>query len=207
MLFCFYEVYKSLTPKENIQDFETFSNWAKILLGDFNEIDRYLLNPDHVFSYLKDIEDIKHWAVDLENRTPMIQKYLNFWEMIPIYYATLYTYLIKEQKGYQGLIYREAVKNLNEYINQIGNQKIYFAGFNALNQAEEKIFQELLKNDSAKVFWDIDQSIINDPFHDAGLFARKIKNNWGYYKTHPFEWIVDEFNQEKNIQIISTPNL
>lgn len=205
LLFCFYEVYKSLTPKENIQDFETFSNWAKILLGDFNEIDRYLLNPDHVFSYLKDIEDIKHWAVDLENRTPMIQKYLNFWEMIPIYYATLYTYLIKEQKGYQGLIYREAVKNLNEYINQIGNQKIYFAGFNALNQAEEKIFQELLKNDSAKVFWDIDQSIINDPFHDAGLFARKIKNNWGYYKTHPFEWIVDEFNQEKNIQIISTP--
>lgn len=205
LLFCFYEVYKSLTPKENIQDFETFSNWAKMLLGDFNEIDRYLLNPDHVFSYLKDIEDIKHWAVDLENRTPMIQKYLNFWEMIPIYYATLYTYLIKEQKGYQGLIYREAVKNLNEYINQIGNQKIYFAGFNALNQAEEKIFQELLKNDSAKVFWDIDQSIINDPFHDAGLFARKIKNNWGYYKTHPFEWIVDEFNQEKNIQIISTP--
>lgn len=205
LLFCFYEVYKSLTPKENIQDFETFSNWAKMLLGDFNEIDRYLLNPDHVFSYLKDIEDIKHWAVDLENRTSMIQKYLNFWEMIPIYYATLYTYLIKEQKGYQGLIYREAVKNLNEYINQIGNQKIYFAGFNALNQAEEKIFQELLKNDSAKVFWDIDQSIINDPFHDAGLFARKIKNNWGYYKTHPFEWIVDEFNQEKNIQIISTP--
>lgn len=205
LLFCFYEVYKSLTPKENIQDFETFSNWAKMLLADFNEIDRYLLNPDHVFSYLKDIEDIKHWAVDLENRTPMIQKYLNFWEMMPIYYSNLYEYLIKEQKGYQGLIYREAVKNLKSYISEIGNQKIYFAGFNALNQAEEKIFQELLKNDCAKVFWDIDQSVINDPFHDAGLFARKIKNNWGYYKTHPFEWIVDEFNQEKNIQIISTP--
>ncbi|RRJ88151.1 PD-(D/E)XK nuclease family protein [Paenimyroides tangerinum] len=205
LLFCFYEVYKSLTPKENIQDFETFSNWAKMLLADFNEIDRYLLNPDHVFTYLKDIEDIKHWAVDLENRTPMIQKYLNFWEMMPIYYSNLYEYLIKEQKGYQGLIYREAVKNLKSYISEIGNQKIYFAGFNALNQAEEKIFQELLKNDCAKVFWDIDQSVINDPFHDAGLFARKIKNNWGYYKTHPFEWIVDEFNQEKNIQIISTP--
>jgi len=205
LLFCFYEVYKSLTPKENIQDFETFSNWAKMLLADFNEIDRYLLNPDHVFSYLKDIEDIKHWAVDLENRTPMIQKYLNFWEMMPIYYSNLYEYLIKEQKGYQGLIYREAVKNLKSYISEIGNQKIYLAGFNALNQAEEKIFQELLKNDCAKVFWDIDQSIINDPFHDAGLFARKIKSNWGYYKTHPFEWIVDEFNQEKNIQIISTP--
>nr|WP_297309267.1 PD-(D/E)XK nuclease family protein [uncultured Flavobacterium sp.] len=205
LLFCFYEVYKTLTPAENTQDFETFSNWAKMLLGDFNEIDRYLLNPNHVFSYLKDIEDIKHWAVDIENRTPMIQKYLNFWEMIPIYYSNLYEYLINGKKGYQGLIYREAVKNLSNYIKEIGNQKIYFAGFNALNQAEEKIFQELLKNNSAKVFWDIDQSIINDPYHDAGLFARRIKGNWGYYNTHPFEWIVDEFNQEKNIQIISTP--
>jgi len=205
LLFCFYEVYKNMTPKENTQDFETFSNWAKMLLGDFNEIDRYLLKPEHVFSYLKDIEDIKHWAVDLENRTQMIEKYLNFWEMMPKYYNNLYAYLIKEKKGYQGLIYREAVKNLPEFINQIGDQKIYFAGFNALNQSEEKIIQELLKNDNAKVYWDIDQSIIDDPYHDAGLFARKIKNNWGHYKTHPFEWIVDEFNQEKNIQIISTP--
>jgi len=205
VLFNFYEVYKVLTPKENIQDFETFSNWAKMLLVDFNEIDRYLLNPNHVFSYLKDIEDIKHWAVDIEKRTEMIQKYLNFWEMMPIYYSNLYDHLIKEKKGYQGLVYREAVKNLDTFIKRIGNQKIYFAGFNALNQAEEKIFQELLKIDAAKVFWDIDQSIINDPYHDAGLFARRIKGNWGYFKSHPFEWIVDEFSQEKNIQIISTP--
>jgi len=205
LLFNFYEVYKTLTPKENIQDFETFSNWAKMLLGDFNEIDRYLLNPDHVFSYLKDIEDIKHWAVDIENRTNMIQKYLNFWEMMPIYYNNLYTHLIAEKIGYQGLIYREAVKKLKTYIEKIDQEKIYFIGFNALNQAEEKIIQELLKNDNAKIFWDIDESIINDPFHDAGLFTRKIKSNWNYYKSHPFEWITTEFNQEKNIQIISTP--
>lgn len=205
LLFSFYEVYKKLTPKENVQDFETFSNWAKMLLGDFNEIDRYLLKPEHVFSYLKDIEDIKHWAVDLENRTSMIEKYLNFWDMMPIYYSNLYEYLIKEKKGYQGLIYREAVQNLQNFISENNNTKIYFAGFNALNQSEEKIIQELLKHNIAKIFWDIDQSILNDPFHDAGLFARKIKSNWGYYNTHPFEWIVDEFSQEKNIQIISTP--
>lgn len=205
LLFCFYEVYKSLTPAENTQDFETFSNWAKMLIGDFNEIDRYLLNPERVFSYLKDIEDIKHWAVDMDQRTPMIQKYLNFWEMMPIYYKELYAYLINKKIGYQGLIYREAVHNLPEYIKLLKEEKIYFAGFNALNQAEEKIFQELLKNNSAKVFWDIDESILNDPYNDAGLFARKIKKSWNYYNTHPFEWISDGYSQEKNITIISTP--
>jgi hypothetical protein len=33
---------------------------GKNALQDFNEIDRYLLDPTHVLSYLKDIEDIKN---------------------------------------------------------------------------------------------------------------------------------------------------
>ena len=62
LLFEFYSVYRSLPQEEKQhEDFESFANWAKTLLQDFNEIDRYLLNPNHVFSYLKDIEDIKHW--------------------------------------------------------------------------------------------------------------------------------------------------
>ena len=61
LLFEFYEVYLSITEKPNQQSFEIFANWAKTLLQDFNEIDRYLVDPSHVLSYLKDIEDIKRW--------------------------------------------------------------------------------------------------------------------------------------------------
>jgi hypothetical protein len=43
--------------KINQQSFELFANWAKMLLQDFNEIDRYLLDP-YVLSYLR-IWDIK----------------------------------------------------------------------------------------------------------------------------------------------------
>lgn len=60
LLFEFYEVYLSITDKTNQQSFELFANWAKTLLQDFNEIDRYLLDSSHVLSYLKDIEDIKN---------------------------------------------------------------------------------------------------------------------------------------------------
>lgn len=45
VLFEFYEVYLSLTTKEEQQSFDTFSNWAKTALQDFNEIDRYLIEP------------------------------------------------------------------------------------------------------------------------------------------------------------------
>ena len=206
LLFEFYSVYRSLPQEEKQhEDFESFANWAKTLLQDFNEIDRYLLNPDHVFSYLKDIEDIKHWSLDLEKRTSLIEKYLKFWGLLPKYYDTLYTFLLKKGVGYQGLIYREAVKNLDTFTKSSTAKKFLFAGFNALNAAEEKIVQHLLALDKAEIVWDIDQVFMNDYQHDAGLFLRRFKKEWRHYKTNPFEWMANDYALAKKIQIIGTP--
>lgn len=205
LLFEFYEVYLSITDKQNQQSFELFANWAKTLLQDFNEIDRYLLDPLHVLSYLKDIEDIKKWGIEVENKTKLLENYIDFWKLLPVYYDSLYNHLLNKSIGYQGLIYREAVNNLNHFSNTIQNHHFIFAGFNALNAAEEKIVQHLLALDQAKIYWDVDQTFLNDPYHDAGLFVRRFKESWKHYKSHPFEWIVDDFSQTKNIQVIGTP--
>ncbi|MNK22886.1 PD-(D/E)XK nuclease superfamily protein [compost metagenome] len=205
LLFEFYNVYLDITPKDKQQPFETFANWAKTLLQDFNEIDRYLLNPAHVLSYLKDIEDIKHWSLDLDNRTSMIENYLEFWKLLPLYYESLYTHLLNKGTGYQGLIYREAVKNIHHFSNSFTKGQLIFSGFNALNAAEEKIIQHLLSLGQAKIYWDIDQAFLNDPYHDAGLFIRRFRKEWKQYAGQSFEWIVDEFSQSKNINIIGTP--
>ena len=205
LLFEFYEVYLSVTEKQHQQSFELFANWAKTLLQDFNEIDRYLLEPSHVLSYLKDIEDIKKWGIEVENKTKLLENYIDFWKLLPMYYNSLYEHLLNKSIGYQGLIYREAVNNLNHFSNTIANKTYVFAGFNALNAAEEKIVQHLLALDQAKIYWDIDQTFLNDPYHDAGLFVRRFKENWKHYKSNPFEWIVDDFSQSKNIQVIGTP--
>ncbi len=205
LLFEFYEVYLSVTEKQNQQSFELFANWAKTLLQDFNEIDRYLLDPSHVLSYLKDIEDIKKWGIEVENKTKLLENYIDFWKLLPLYYTSLYEHLLNKSIGYQGLIYREAVNNLNHFSNTISNRTFIFAGFNALNAAEEKIVQHLLALDQAKIYWDADQTFLNDPYHDAGLFVRRFKENWKHYKTNPFEWIVDDFSRSKNIQVIGTP--
>ncbi len=205
LLFEFYEVYLSVTEKANQQEFELFANWAKTLLQDFNEIDRYLLNPTHVLSYLKDIDDIKKWGIEVENKTPLLEKYIDFWKLLPNYYQSLYDHLIQKKIGYQGLIYREATNNLLQFSNSISNKKIIFAGFNALNASEEKIIQFFLENGQAKIYWDIDETFLKDSFHDAGLFIRRYNQNWKYYKSNPFEWIATDFSKEKNINIIGTP--
>jgi hypothetical protein len=205
LLFEFYDVYLSVTETANQQSFELFANWAKTLLQDFNEIDRYLLDPSYVLSYLKDIEDIKKWGIEVENKTQLLENYIDFWKLLPNYYQTLYSHLLKKGIGYQGLIYREAVGNLNNFSKSITTNNYVFAGFNALNASEEKIIQHLIASDQAKIYWDADQTFLNDPYHDAGLFVRRFKQSWKEYKSNPFEWIVDDFSQTKNIQVIGTP--
>ncbi|MFY8065278.1 MAG: PD-(D/E)XK nuclease family protein, partial [Flavobacterium sp.] len=204
LLFEFYEVYLAITDKDKQESFENFANWAKTLLQDFNEIDRYLLEPYKILKYLEDIKEIEHWAVDVDKRTNLIEKHLLFWKKLPEYYHSLYQNLVNKGIGYQGLIYREAVENLNHFTDNNNDKHFVFAGFNALNQAEEKIIQHLLALDVANIYWDIDETLINDTFHDAGHFQRKFKSEWIYYKTHPYEWISNDFKTEKNIHVIAT---
>ncbi|HEX9980567.1 MAG TPA: PD-(D/E)XK nuclease family protein [Flavobacterium sp.] len=204
-LFEFYEVYRNLTEPDKQQKFDIFANWAKMLIQDFNEIDRYLLQPRHVLSYLKDIEDIKHWSLDIENRTTLIENHLRFWDLLPAYYENFYAHLKRKGIGYQGLIYREAVANIDHFSAVSGGKSYVFAGFNALNAAEEKIMQHLVASDAAKIYWDADLTFLEDSHHDAGLFIRRFKNTWNHYKANPFEWVFDNFAQEKNISIIGTP--
>ncbi len=203
LLFHFYEVYLSL--EKNPQSFELFANWAKMLLQDFNEIDRYLLDPNHVLSYLKDIEDIKRWGIEVADKTPLLEKYVDFWKQLPSYYNALYDHLMQQGAAYQGLIYREAVHNIDHYSENKKAVRFIFAGFNALNAAEEKIIQHLLSNAQANIFWDAESLFLEDVYHDTGLFMRRFREKWSYYKSYPFEWITNDFTQPKNIRIIGTP--
>lgn len=205
LLFEFYEVYLSVTEAISQQPFEQFANWAGTLLRDFNEIDRYLLEPHKILRYLDDINQIAHWSVEAE-KSSMIENYLNFWKLLPVYYDALYAHLHAKGVGYQGMVYREAVAHLSGFLASQKHQMI-FAGFNALNAAEEQLFKTLLAHNQARVLWDADAAFLEDPYHDAGYFLRRYKAQWSHYKTHPFEWIVNDFAKPKNIQVIATPKL
>lgn len=205
LLFEFYKVYCDLTKSTNIQSFDKFANWGKILIQDFNEIDRYLLDTKKVFNYLTDVEVLNRWNLKADETTDMIRNNIDFWNKLPIYYQSFSQHLLNKKIGYQGLIYRQAVLNLENEIKSMANQSFVFAGFNALNQAEEIIFQRLLATNKAQVFWDIDEVFLSDTYHDAGLFVRRFHKKWPFYKENNFEWIVNEFSSQKNIKVIGTP--
>lgn len=204
LLFECYFSYCSITKKEEQESFEVFSKWAQILLQDFNEIDRYLVPHNKIFSYLTAIQDINHWYLD-EKKTDFISNYLSFWNKLPKYYKAFSMNLLQKKVGYQGLIYRKAVENIEAYIQNNEKRKHVFLGFNALNNAEETIIQKLLKNQMAEIYWDIDQYFMNNPIHDASLFTKQHKKNWSYFKTNPFNWVTDNYCKAKNINTIGVP--
>ncbi|MBJ7879501.1 PD-(D/E)XK nuclease family protein [Gelidibacter salicanalis] len=204
LLFEFYKIYKELTPEPQQETFDQFSKWGQLLLQDFNEIDRFLIEPDYIFEYLKSIKELNHWSLS-EPQTPYIENYLSFWNRLKVYYTKFKAELILNKKGYQGLVYREAVNGIEPYIASNPNKQHVFIGFNALNKAEERIIQELLQHKLASIYWDIDQAFINNPIHDAGLFIRQHLKNWPYFKHHNIQWIGNNYSVAKDIHTIAVP--
>ena len=199
MIFEFYEVYK-LTYKEELETFDQFYEWATIALNDFNEIDRHLIDPKSIFENLSDLKRIADW----NPQTPLTKKYLTFFDYLSTYYEQLYHKLLEHKTGYQGMLYREAVQNLQNFINNHHNHHFVFAGFNALNKAEEIIFQELLERNLATVYWDINQKFLDSKFK-VGHFIKRYKTEWNYYKSNPFLWIDENSLIQGNIKSIGIP--
>ncbi|MFD1017083.1 PD-(D/E)XK nuclease family protein [Winogradskyella rapida] len=206
LLFRFYETYCGLTPVDEQESFESFTKWAQILLQDFNEIDRYLIPQSQIFDYLNAIKELNHWSLDVE-QTGLVKNHLKFWKQLKAYYIAFTKNLLEAGQGYQGLIYREASKKVDPYIT-IAEDKIHvFLGFNALNSAETKIIQALLKAEVAHIYWDIDKAFIDDAKHDAGWFTREHRKDWEHFKTEPFQWTTSHYSEEKNINVIGIPKL
>lgn len=204
LLFEFYSVYKSLNPKDKVEPFDQFSKWATIVVQDFNEIDRYLVSPSKIFDYISEVQKMNHWSLD-PNPTKMIKGYLYFWQQIKEYYFSFNQQLTDKGVGYQGLMYRAAVENLEDYIQNTRRGEHIFLGFNALNSSESIIIQELLHQQRAQIYWDIGHIFLDSPIHDAGHFIRQYKKEWRFFKTHKFNWATKNYQSHKKIHITGTP--
>ncbi|MDO4880973.1 MAG: PD-(D/E)XK nuclease family protein [Capnocytophaga sp.] len=202
-LFELYDSYKNACISEP-DDFEKFMGWAKMILQDFNDIDHYLIENKKIFPYIYAIKEVEHWSVSIEKPTEELKKHLQFWSELGGYYEAFYEKMKLQKQGYQGFIAREAVKELDTYI-QKNNEKLHiFVGFNDLTLAEEKIIKKILTELPSEIYWDIDNKYLKNEGHSAGEFIRKYKK-WDYYnKDRQPKWL-EENQEEKHIEIIGVP--
>lgn len=179
LAFQFYEIYEKIVPENERESFEVVYNWSQVLLQDFNEIDRYLIDTDVFFGNLSAIKEIEHWSTT-QQPTEMLQKYLHFWKLLPSYYQAFSSHLLNQGLAYQGLAYRYASTKFPDFLKTL-EKKFVFLGFNALNQAEQNIFQEVLDQDRGEVIWDIDAHFLASPNFGVGKFIQSYAQKWNYY--------------------------
>jgi len=198
-----YEAY--LLTKPNVPDtFYDFCKWGQTLLQDFNEIDRYLIDTGHLFSYLADVRKLEQWTGNAD-KTPLMEGYIRFWNSLEPIYHSFRQKLLKNNQGFQGMVYRIACNRLPDYMDKTAEKTHIFAGFNALNKAESNIIQHMLEMGKAQIFWDIDRQFLEDPIHDAGYFIRRYLSGWKSLSGMPPRGISEQMQTQKKIQITALP--
>lgn len=205
-LFELYEVYRN--SQKDSENFDEFAKWGQILLHDYNEIDRYLVDTTQLFKHINEARAIEVWNVDGGEITEMQKQYLQFWEQLGNLYQLYTNHLIEKKMTYQGLAYRMVANSIKENPEQfikdkIRADKLIFAGFNALNKAEEVLITELKKQQCCDVFFDADNYYLKDEMQESGIFMRRLSKKEAF---QPFKYVTDKFKQQsKQITIYGIP--
>ncbi len=206
LMFQLYQCYTEIVegPTESFAD---FSQWAHLLLADFNEIDRYKVDARELFAYLSDVERIKKWNLEPgQELTELVKNYLKLWESLPALYQKFTATLAEKGEVYQGMAYRRMSEELTEHLPAISSrfEKLIFIGFNALNTAEEDILLKLYREGMAEFYWDVDDYYFNDAAQEAGNFLRQSKLVKELIDKDDFRWRHNSLSTiPKKIKIIN----
>jgi hypothetical protein len=213
-----YQAFKKVTgSSENI---DQFYYWGEMLMRDFDELDKYLINAEWLFRDVSNLKEVDQYFDYLTEEQKVFlkdfwesvefsseetkSKFLELWRSLYPVYKEFQKSLVKENTAYAGMIHREVAEKLAKQKKDDSNLSIVFAGFNALTTAEEKILCWFIENSQAKVFWDEDEFYVNSEHREAGAFFRQ-------YRKHPilgktFSKIpASHLAEKKRINIVGVP--
>ncbi|SMC68765.1 PD-(D/E)XK nuclease family protein [Pedobacter africanus] len=193
--FTLHRIYNQLLREEGLDPISgnKFFPLAKIMLADFSQIDIDLVDADKIY---RDLEDISVINKDFDYLSPEQYQYLSqfwtsysegkhkrqqelfikMWRRMPKLYHKFHHEL--KTQGYitNGMIYRELAQSnaaRQAFMADFEKGKVIFAGFNALSNAEARIFVNLQDAGKALFYFDADSYYLDDPLQEAGLFLRK----------------------------------
>ena len=174
LLFELYDIHRRLNPEDR-RTLEEFIPMADMMIGDFSEIDSYMVEVGDIYGNLHDLKRIGEWDISGKELTQFQKDYLRFYKSIYSYYKELHRLLESRGQAYTGMAYREVAENIERRIDRDVFGDIYFLGFNALTKCEEVIIEAYIRRGRAKYVTDGDAYYYDNEDQEAGYFLRKHK--------------------------------
>ncbi len=138
LLLYLYRCYAELNKKA--EPLDEFVFWGDVILGDFNDVDKYLADPKQLFANVADLKQLQddysylteaqrkaiegfvsHFSdmsgkltVDLESDNPAVkERFLQIWNLLYPLYCKYNDLLDQEGLAYEGMVYRRVAEGLN----------------------------------------------------------------------------------------------
>jgi len=205
LLLYLYEAYTGVLGENgmDIQSFEQFLAWGGTLLNDFDELDKFLVDPRSLLTYLSEIKQAENWSPGEDQPAGEMQNYLRFFELLPAIYERFNRLLSQEGLAYDGQIYRRAYEQYDQWHKKTEPDSILIAGFNALSEAEKQIFLRLQRDGKARMYWDADVCYDEEPF-EAGKFLRQYEKLFS--GKEEYKWKFDACKPEKQFHVVHAPD-
>ena len=161
-----YDCYKALNPEA--EPLDEFMFWGDVILSDFDDIDKYLVDARGLFRNVSDFKEIQdtyeyltenqeeaivhflsHFKDSRQLERGVKGKFVKLWNILFPLYESFGKRLREKGMAYEGMVYRSvasglkdgaSVKDLLEPVFP-DTQKYVFVGLNALNECEKLLLR------------------------------------------------------------------
>jgi len=187
------ELYKSFRSLSGSREsFDDFYFWGDILLNDFDDVDKYLVDAASVFRNVTDLHRIdldfgglteeqveiirQFWInFDREKMTGEKSGFINIWSVLGTIYSVFRKSLREKNLGYEGMVFRDVAEMIKgDGATEPEMDMVHFIGFNAINNCERSLMLWLKSKGKARFYWDYDNSFTGSgAFSSAGIFIER----------------------------------
>lgn len=220
MLFKLYDMY--ICHSGSAETFDEFLYWGEMLLNDFDDVDKYMADARMLFRNVTDLREIEDdfsfltpeqvaairsfWSSFYpKGDSPNQTEFLAIWQILYDLYQDLRESLRSENSGYEGMIFREVVEQLEKEAScKLPYEKIVFVGLNALSVAEERFLIQLKKRGIADFYWDYESPKVIDSDNRASYFVRRNLQLFPSQMKLPFE--EETIKDEPQMEVIGIPS-
>lgn len=212
-----YKIFREETKSE--ESLDDFYFWGELLISDFDDVDKNLVDADKLFTNLQDLKNImddfdfldkeQEDAIrqffqnfSIEKHTKLKEKFISLWDKLGDIYRSYRSQLASLGIAYEGMLYRNVIEALDT--NALRYDKYVFVGFNVLNKVETHFFSLLQEAGKALFYWDYDLFYTRLPQqrHEAGEF---ILRNLEKFPNELPETVFDCLRHPKKVRFISSP--